>query len=112
MTKTVLEVSRIVTAGGSSSIIVEFYADSFDGKILLQFSSDLSGWKYDITTAKYEWEELSLNHNSFANSILNWVNSISEINTVNEFVNFFQGSFVGEDGFSPIGDLKFVSIEE
>ena len=111
ISKIVLDVNRVGTSGGSSSAFFEFNADSFDGKIKLQFSTNLSGWQYDITTAKNEWEELNLDHEEFAAAVLNWVSGISEINTPSEFSNFFNGGFVGDSGFSPKGSITCVSVE-
>jgi hypothetical protein len=85
------EISGANTAGGNSSVLIKFKLDVPDGEALLQFTYGSFGWQYNITTAKYEWESLGIDHNYLAQTVVDITPTGLSTNYID--ANFLYSSF-------------------
>jgi len=108
------EISGANTAGGNSSAHIKFKLDVPDGEALLQFTYGPSGWQYNITTAKYEWESLGIDHNYLAQTIIgitptglstNYIDAESLYSSFSAYFRGMQTVTLGQDyvNHKPVG---------
>jgi hypothetical protein len=85
-TQSTFVISRLATAGGSSTARVYFSANVSDGETFLDFKNGINGWINEYNTANLEWIEFGLPWEAVSNAILERIKGLPTPKTVDQFV--------------------------
>lgn len=84
--QSIFKISRLATAGGSSTARVFFNAEVSDGEVFLDFQNGANGWRNEYNTANLEWIEFGLPWQSVSNAILQKIQNLPTPRTVEQFI--------------------------